>query len=476
MPLLLSVLLAVETLRFQSGPIEQFITAANGGAEAFKTYLEKSFSTTDTAFLQRLAGFREQAAPLTLVKLGYKNDQVLKALIKDKEGQELTLTLYVNNETPPKVTGVFLGNPKDFDQAPPKTYSNWKDIQDLAAQIQKDSAVPAITIAVVREGKLEVGIAGERQIGKGVTPKPDEIWNMGSIGKSMTATLIARLVEEGKLKWDSTLGELLPDIKMKEPYRTVKMSQILRHRGGIPQDSTFTYQRVQDCIKGATEPVKIRSNYAEDILSRDPISTPGTQFAYSNAGYTLAGVIAERLTGKPYERLMHEYVFNPLGMKSARVGAEKLTDERPRGHVKDEDGKPVQHEQDDLLNMMIAPAGTVSCSVGDLARYAREHMAGLKGESVFLKKETFAELHRGEGENQQDQYACAWSVGPLPGTSVRHGHNGSNGTFLAEMSFFPAKDLVVISVINQGNDANVSPPMQAILAVGRKFAPRQANH
>lgn len=473
MPMFAALFLFAAPLRFEAPISERFVIAANGGAETFKTFLDENFATDDKAFLGRLEDFRKQAAPLTYIRKGFTSPSMEKALIKGKHG-ELTMTLVLNGGTPPKILGLMLGGPGEVDKPPAKQYTDWKSLQSLVDEIRTDNKVPAMGVGVIENGKLEVVVSGEREIGKGVPVKPDEIWNMGSIGKSFTSTLIGRLVEEGKLKWSSTLGELLPQLKMKDAYKSVKLSDVLRHRGGIPQDQNFTLVRVLEIVKGATDPVKVRTNYALDVLNRDPISKPGTEFAYSNAGYTLAGVIAETLTGKPYEQLLKEYVFEPLKLSTAKVGADELTKERPFGHM-DMEGTVKRYDMGGILAVMIAPAGTVSCSLADLANYAQEHLKGLKGESKFLSKATFAELHRGEDEGGgQGGYACGWSIGPLPGTSVRHGHNGSNGTFMAEMAIFPDKDVVVVSVINRGAEEDVTPPLQAVIAAGRRFAPRKA--
>ena len=109
----------------------------------------------------------------------------------------------------------------------------------------------------------------------------------------------------------------------------------------------------------------------------------------------------------------------------------------------------------------------------DLARFGRAHLDGLNGRASFLKPETFKVLNTGmpEGPGGND-YACGWVIGALPGTQMAHGHNGSNGTMVAELYLFPQSDLVVASVMNRGGEAQPSPPLQLVLAVAQRYAPR----
>lgn len=469
---LLSALLLMNTGKSASfGP--EFVAAANQGKEPFAAYLKASFARNDTGFFARLEGFREQAAPMVYLRSGFKNAQLERHLVENKAKQKLTLTLYTTGGDAPKVAGVMLDGEGLIDKAPAKTYNTWRDLQSLIDEIRKDSGVPAAGLAVFYKGKEEVFVSGVRRVGSDVLVGKDEIWQMGSIGKAMTATLIARLVEKGKLKWTTTLAGALPGFEMKQRYKAVTLAQLLRHRGGIPQDMNFTAQRVMEIAKGEKDPRKLRKFYAADILSRDPISQPGAQFAYSNAGYALAGVIAEQTMDKSFEVLMKQEVFDPIGMTTATADSTKLPGNRPFGHLETASG-PRPHEISDVLPLFLSPAGGVSCSIYDLAKFGKAHMDGLAGRSTYMKQETFAELHRGEAEDEGGpKYACGWSIGPLSGSEVRHGHNGSNGSFISELAFFPGQDLVVASVVNRGGEMDPSPPMQAVLALAKRHATRR---
>ena len=88
-----------------------------------------------------------------------------------------------------------------------------------------------------------------------------------------------KCIESGKLKWDTTLGEVLGDLPMKDGYKAVTIEQIMHHRGGVPEDPGMRRPDVVRIVAGETDAIKIRQNYAKDILQRDLIAKPGQRFA-----------------------------------------------------------------------------------------------------------------------------------------------------------------------------------------------------
>ena len=456
----------------QEDLVGPFIEALNSKDQIkIKAFVDAHFGPAPKGvdWSTRLTGFARDAAPLKVIKLAKATPDLQRALIEGKNGR-LTLSLMTRDGI---VGGVMLNDPESFDAPPAKNYAGWTDLAKLNSDIMKDTGAPGLGIAILRTGaEPEIVVDGVRSLGKSQRVLPADIWHIGSIGKSMTSTLIGTLIEEGKLKWDTTLQEALPGIKMNPGFRGVTLEQIMHHRGGIPRDSTFEQRDVDRICGNETDATRIRARYAADILGRPPIGKPGEKFAYSNAGYALLGFIAERTTGKSYERLMHDRVFGPLGMKSAITGADPVPIDRIHGHAKGVFGLGPQ-DLGGKLGILIAPAGNTMCSLADLGRFAKAHLAGLKGRKGLLRPDTVNRLHAAIPEEEGGPgYACGWSVGPMLGTASRHGHNGSNGTFMAELAIFPDQELIVISIANfAGGDP--SAPLQAVQAVARRFAPNK---
>src|SRR5262249_20455813 len=147
-------------------------------------------------------------------------------------------------------------------------------------------------------------------------------FHLGSCTKSMTATMIATLVEEGKLGWTTSVGEGFPELaeQMKPAWKSVTIEQLLTHRRGAPAglDAGGLLGRLW---KREGTPREQRVTLVRGVLEREPEAAAGTRFIYSNAGFAIAGAMAEKVAGEAWEDLMRERIFGPLGMTSAGFGA-----------------------------------------------------------------------------------------------------------------------------------------------------------
>src|ERR1041384_3915949 len=140
---------------------------------------------------------------------------------------------------------------------------------------------------------------------------PDTKFRLGSITKQFTATLILQLVEQGKIKLDGKLIDYLPDYR-KDTGAKVTIHNLLSHTSGIPSYTSLPgfFQDV------SRNPFKV-DDFIKKYASADLEFEPGTKFVYDNSGYFLLGAIIEKVTGKPYEQVLKENIFDPLGMKNS---------------------------------------------------------------------------------------------------------------------------------------------------------------
>jgi len=282
------------------------------------------------------------------------------------------------------------------------------------------------------------------------------------------------------MRWDTTIAEALPHTPMRPEYRNVTVLQLLQHRSGVQQDKYVTDKFLKDAAGDSTDLVAIREHYTQFTLARDPIGKPGEKMAYSNAGYSIAAHMAETLAKQPYEELMQDLVFKPLGMSGARMGVPG-TRGNPgypgelNGHVYE--GKIlVAHVIDDpKLNGIQAAAGAgVSMTLSDLLNFAQFHLAGLRGHVTLMSAKNFAILHTPGGDgSDSSKYACGWVIDDTTTKETIHGHNGSDGTFFAEMAIWPKQNFAAIAISNAANNQSQSPPLQAIFAVYNRFASGQ---
>ncbi|MFT5130106.1 MAG: CubicO group peptidase (beta-lactamase class C family) [Rhodothermales bacterium] len=283
----------------------------------------------------------------------------------------------------------------------------------------------------------------------------DDEFHMGSITKSMTATVAAMLVEQGKISWTTTIGEAFPELEVgiHSDYPDVTLKQLLSHRSGAPGDAPCDLWRKAWSAKGTA--AEERLAFVKGLLERKSETKPGTKFVYSNQGYTIAGVMLENATGKTWEDLLRTMLFAPLGMTTAGFGAPASPGkvDQPWGHTKTAllGYKPVPPGPGADNPVAISPAGAVHCSLGDLAKYAAFHMAGERGESDLLTAESFRKLHTVAAGN--DNYALGWMV--LERSWANGGalmHDGSNMMFYAVVWMAPKKNCAVIVASNIGVD------------------------
>ena len=316
---------------------------------------------------------------------------------------------------------------------------------------------PALAAAVVVDGKLVTANAvGFRKRGGPEAVTVNDKFHLGSVTKSMTSTIAAMLVEQGKIEWTTTIGDSFDDhgAEIHADYRDVTLEQLLAHRGGAPGNAPRDLW--SQAWRASGPPHKQRMEFVKGLLARKPETKPGTKKAYSNQGYAIAGVMLENATGEAWEDLMRSMLFEPLGMSTAGFGAPATVGEvdQPWGHSKKPltGITPVPPGPRADNPPAIGPAGTVHCSLPDLAKYVMFHLSGEQGTSELLRAESFKKLHTSAG----DEYALGWSVLERPWAGGRAlMHNGSNTMFYVVVWMAPDRNSAVIVATNAGG-SNVS--------------------
>lgn len=421
--------------------------------------------------VNRWKDLADNGAPFKIARDMSQTADQITVIIVDRFGARIALTMHFESKPRLMISGLQLAPALKVEGSSPDL-GKWSDYSALAKLVAAKSKSPGLGIAVIRNGEASFGISGVRKLGGKEPIRVDDVWSIGSIGKSVCSSVIGHLIEQGKLSWNEPLSRALPGVKMDLTFGHITLDQIMHHRGGIAPDLGFGAADIKRIVGNAKTPTAIRNRYMADILGRKPVIAAGDQFIYSNAGYALLSVIAERAAGKAYETLVREVVFTPLGLKHSYIGIETLPKQRPSGHFDGQNG-PVPGDMSGPMESMFAGAGGgIYMSVGDLAKYGNAHLKGLKGQNGFLKASTIAKLHRGFPEQLRGGrlYACGWGIDTLPGVLPFHGHNGSNGTMRAQLAIFPGANLVVAAIVNRGGEDDPAPGMQAVMAVAERYA------
>lgn len=288
-------------------------------------------------------------------------------------------------------------------------------------QFRVERGLPGLSVVLTDAAHIETFVTGAVQ-------ESDRL-EIGSLSKAMTGSLIARLVEQKKLRWDTTLAEVFPAWRetMHPDFRHVTIEQLLLHRSGLPYD--FEEADVAALLPSASGDMAAdRAMAMRYFLAHPPVHAPGSAYLYSNLGYIVLGLAAEARGGDSYRKLMEREVFAPLQI-SADVGAPASgSSQRLSGHVFNNGGwQPIQPTPDNSLWLaMTEAAGGVRLSMGDYGRYLREQLIGLDGRPAFLEQVTFERIH-----SPLPGYGHGWGVARDPQLGRVSQHNGSNGSYFA---------------------------------------------
>ena len=324
------------------------------------------------------------------------------------------------------------------------------DIKPEMERIRQEFKLPALGSVVFNaEGVLALETVGVRKMGDETPATSKDKWHLGSITKSMTASLAAMLVNDGKIKWTTTLGEQFPGIH--SDYSTVSLQELLAHRGGLSHDGPEDVWK--NFSKRSGSPQETRQWWVNQILHLPPQHTPG-KYEYSNPGIATAGVQLETATGKAWEALMQERLFAPLGLKDAGFGvtATKGTVDQPWGHT--DKGTPIPPGPKADNPPGLGPAGTVHMSLTDLATYGRWHLTEGASKPELLPSAKVKHLHTPAHPAENGAaYEFGWMMlerSWAGGTAISH--SGSNNMNFAIIWLAPKKKFGFAVTVNQGGD------------------------
>jgi CubicO group peptidase (beta-lactamase class C family) len=293
--------------------------------------------------------------------------------------------------------------------------------------------IPGISVAVLRGDSVVLARGyGFANLEHRVPATDSTIYQSGSVGKQFTAAAIVILAREGKLGIDDPVRKWLPEAP--SAWRKVTIRHLLTHTSGIP-DYTG-------------DVVDFRRDYTEEQLAklyaRLPLQfAPGATWSYSNTGYALLGFVVRRVTGKFYGDYLRERVFEPLGMRTARVISESdIVPNRAAGYLLAKGEVKNQEWVSPTLNT--TADGALYLTVRDLAQWAIGLNHARVPDSVGLAASwTPVRLNDGGAF----PYGFGWAVDDQRG-HPRIGHGGSWQGFRTSIQRYPEFGLTVIAMAN----------------------------
>jgi CubicO group peptidase (beta-lactamase class C family) len=313
------------------------------------------------------------------------------------------------------------------------------------AKLRETYQLPALAAVLSVDNQIMFQEAqGLRKMGAPIGVQEEDKFHLGSCTKAMTATLVAKFVERGLFAWKTKLSTLLPHLKFDESLKDLSIEALLSHHSGLSANPEPALAKKLRRLK--VQPA--RREIAKVYLSQKSEFSPN-DFHYSNVGYIILGHVLEHLTKKSWEELMSTELFKPLEMRSCGFGvtssAREKSPTQPWGHTIIGGNKTALQEDNYPL---YGPSGTVHCNLLDWQKFIQLHVDGFKGESSFLKPETFKKLHSTPKASESYTFGGwvrverAWAKGPA------FTHSGTNTFNYATTWWAPNRELITMSVTN----------------------------
>jgi CubicO group peptidase (beta-lactamase class C family) len=234
--------------------------------------------------------------------------------------------------------------------------------------------LPGIAVGVIEDGRVVyAGTRGEIAAGSGVPIDTRTLFKIASNSKAMTASVLARLVGAGKLRWEDPVTKYLPSFRMYDPWvtREMQVKDLLVHNSGLPEGGG-------DLMLWPEPNRFTRGDIIAGLAHIKPAYSFRSSYAYDNLLYVVAGEVAAAAGGAPYEELVRREVFRPLGLSRCRVGewsrdaVGNVAQPHGRGN-----GRNVVVNGDDgaVPELVSAAAGGIRCSLDDMLAWARNWLA-----------------------------------------------------------------------------------------------------
>ncbi len=320
--------------------------------------------------------------------------------------------------------------------------------------------LPGIAVGVIKDGK----VVYKRVIGKLPSGQPmndDTLFKIGSVTKAMTVTLLARLVEQGKLQWKAPVTQYLPSFQMHDPWVTKNMQvrDLLSHHSGLhgfagdfmlwPNPNHFTPADVVHALRYLKPVYSFRAGYA-----------------YDNVLFVTAGQVAAAAGGAPYAKLMYREVLRPMGMDRCQIGTwnrEKVGNvARPNVW---HDGKyvpvslhgPIHHAT------TMDAAGGVSCSLNGMLKWAKNWLEPTPQQLQWLTPEQrhiewtphtpvpISKQRRAWNHTRLFSNALGWRISDADG-EITVWHTGVLKGMRAALMLLPFRNSGYVVLINSGAD------------------------
>ncbi len=308
--------------------------------------------------------------------------------------------------------------------------------------------VTGASIAWMHGDEVATAAAGAINLNTGVDVTQDTLFQIGSITKIYTTTLIMQLVDEGRIELDAPATNYLPELRFGNgtASRTVTIRQLLTHTSGVDGDFFDDFGRGDDCVE----------KYVAACGNLPEVFPAGTMWSYCNAGFVVLGRIVELMTGMNWDAALKTRILDPIGASHTVTLPEvALLHRTSVGHGFN---LSLQIERSPYWNLARAagPAGATPCATAaDLLTFAKVHIDGgvavggarvLSEASVRAMQQSQFDLPRVPGEGAA-HWGLGWMLFDWDGRRVI-GHDGGTIGQLSSLRILPEERFTVAVLTN----------------------------
>lgn len=323
------------------------------------------------------------------------------------------------------------------------------DLQSRLTELCEANEVPGAALGVLHNGETTAVATGVINLNTAVETTADTLFQIGSVTKSWTATVVMQLVDEGVLSLDEPVRTYLSGFKVSDPEVSdrVTLRHLLSHTSGIDGDHFEDTGRGDDCLE----------RYVDSCAKLVQLHPLGATMSYCNTGYSVAGRIIEVVTGKLWDDAMRERLFTPLGLThTCTLPEEALLYRTAAGHIKFKPDEPFRLSPVWKLPRATGPMGAINATVGDVLKFAKLHMDGgselLSADAVREMQEPQIEIPNPHGLG--NYWGVGWILFDWDGRRL-YGHDGNSIGQHGRLKIAPDADLAVVLLTNGGYTDNV---------------------
>jgi CubicO group peptidase (beta-lactamase class C family) len=321
-------------------------------------------------------------------------------------------------------------------------------LDEYIERVRLEWKIPGLAVGIVKDDSLVFAKGfGVKSIDRPDPVTPRTLFAIGSNTKSFTSTVVAMLVDDGKLRWNDRVTKWLPEFQLHDPYvtREITIRDVLSHRSGLGRRG---------------DPLWYGTSYSRaEVLRRIRFLTPNagfrTEMGYQNIMFLAGGEAAAAAAGMTYDDLIRRRIFEPLGMRTSQTSAKAVPGnvDVSTPHAIDANGAKVIPYRD-IDN--VAPAGSIASSVEEMAQYLRLHLGnGTIGGKKLVSATNLGvtktpHINTGGGGDSLthfSSYGLGWVLLDYRGKKIAW-HNGGIDGMLSEMWTVPEAGLGIVVLSN----------------------------